>query len=40
MTDEQEATFIKGAISSHNVCGLGDTLYLAYVLEAIGQGED
>ena len=37
MTDEQEATFVKGAISSHNVCGLADKLYLAYVLEAIGR---
>jgi hypothetical protein len=40
MTDEEEASYIKGAVSSHNVYGLADKIYLAHVLEAIGVETD
>lgn len=36
ISEEDENSFVKGAVASHNVCGLADKLYLAHVLEAIG----
>ena len=35
ITEEEEASFVKGCIASHNVAGLADKIYLAYVMEAI-----
>jgi hypothetical protein len=40
LTEEDEACFVRGCVSSHNVTGLADRLYLPPVLEAIGAKTD
>jgi hypothetical protein len=39
ISEEEEASFVKGSVASHNVYGLADRLYLAHVMEAIGAKE-
>ena len=40
MTDDEEASFVRACTSSHNVAGLADKIYLAYVMQAIGAKTD
>jgi hypothetical protein len=36
MTDEEEASFVRGSVATHPTVGMSDRIYLQYILASIG----